>query len=138
MPDFLQSLLEYHPITPTQISTLPQSPRPKSELRYAAYAPPKVGPRLTRRPSSSQASVSNSFPSHPGSPSITAGQLALTSGLESIHIGIDSGPVIHPEVPTLIDLQVGEFLNVEGLRLLRKGVNFPLRSTVVAGGSHLA
>ena len=39
---------------------------------------------------------------------MTPGQLALTSGLEDIRIGVDPGPIAHPEVPSLIDLQVGD------------------------------
>jgi len=40
---------------------------------------------------------------------MTPGQLALTAGLEDMHVDVvDPSPVVHPEFPSLIDLQVGD------------------------------
>lgn len=66
---------------------------------------------------------------------MTPGQLALSSELEDTHIGVvDPGPVAHSEVPSLIDLQVGDIGFVKGLPLL---TNISTFNKDFTGGSHL-
>lgn len=101
LPDFLVSLQNYPPGVPrpstssTQFSRSDsQIYRPSGALKYAAYDAPEVIPSLrTWRMSSSRQSTSSSLSGtlsdtsrNSTSPHMTAGHLALASGLENLRI----------------------------------------------------
>ncbi|KAF9528535.1 armadillo-type protein [Crepidotus variabilis] len=117
LPDFLLSLqqetgeeplLRSSASSPQSYHSVSRSSLASSNLKYAPYAPPQVGPRLKgRRRSSSRQSVSSRTASQMGSPPLSAGQLALTTGLEEIHIHDKErfvSPALEPQ-GTVIDLQ---------------------------------
>ncbi|KAF8160934.1 armadillo-type protein [Crassisporium funariophilum] len=118
LPDFLLSLHSHTPEgsnrssavstpEPSRVRVSSKGARSTSALKYTAYDPPDVVPRQrTRRQSSSQPSVSSTR-SALSNPGLTAGDLALATGLRELTIGTsDPTAFVTGESKREADLQV--------------------------------